>query len=257
MSGVDIGLAAAVLGGIISFLSPCVLPLVPAYLCFVAGTSMETLTAQTGDAIEKKGLNRRVMIGAIAFVLGFSTVFIALGAGAAAINPLILAYKVPLSRIAGVIIILFGLHFMGLFKIGLFYREARFAPSLPKIDSEHAAWQMAGPYVLGLAFAFGWTPCIGPVLATILTLAAARESLGEGVMLLSAYSAGLGLPFLAAALMVDRFLGFAQRFRRHMHKVEIATGLLLAGTGVLILTGSLELIAIYMIEIFPGLAELG
>ena len=260
MAALDIGFAAAAAGGVISFLSPCVLPLVPAYLCFVAGTSLEELTKAADDTgAAARQLNRRVMIGAVGFVLGFSTVFVALGAGASAINPLILAYKVPLSQVAGVVIVLFGLHFMGLFRFAFLNREARFMPSLPGGDKAATSptWQFFGPYVIGLAFAFGWTPCIGPILATILTVAASRESLGEGVALLGVYSLGLGIPFLIAAYGVQSFMRFAGGFRKHMGKVEFAAGLLLAATGVLIFLGSLETIAIFMIEVFPWLAELG
>ncbi len=259
MSSFDISYAAAAAGGLLSFLSPCVLPLVPAYLCFIAGTSFEELTREDakGEALGSEGLTRRVALGAVGFVLGFSTIFVALGAGASAINPLILGNKDILGRIAGVIIIIFGLHYMGLLRIGFLNREARFRPDHFGDVSQNLWLQFLSPYVLGLAFAFGWTPCIGPILATILAVAAAQESLTSGVLLLATYSLGLGIPFLAAAFAVRGFLTFAKRIRRHMGKIEIAAGLLLAGTGLLMALGSFEIIAITLLNVFPFLATLG
>ncbi|MES1991622.1 MAG: cytochrome c biogenesis protein CcdA [Pseudomonadota bacterium] len=259
MSGFDISYAAAAAGGLLSFLSPCVLPLVPAYLCFIAGTSFEELTreAERGGTLGGTALTRRVALGSIGFVLGFSTVFIALGASASAINPLILAHKDILGRIAGIIIIIFGLHYMGLFRIAFLNREARFQPEHLGDVSQNLVLQFLSPYVLGLAFAFGWTPCIGPILATILAIAAAQESLASGVALLAAYSLGLGLPFLAAAFAIRGFLSFAARIRRHMGKIEMAAGFLLAATGLLMALGSFEWIAITMLNTFPILGKLG
>ena len=259
MNDLGISYFAAVAGGLLSFLSPCVLPLVPAYLCFIAGTSFEELTREQahGAALGSEGLTQRVALGALGFVLGFSTVFVALGASASAINPLILAHKETLGRIAGVVIIIFGLHYMGLLRIAFLNREARFQPNqLGDVTRSH--WmQFLSPYVLGLAFAFGWTPCIGPILATILAVAASQESLRSGVLLLTAYSLGLGIPFLAAAVAIRGFLAFAKRIRRHMQKIEIAAGVLLAGTGLLMAIGSFETIAIFLINTFPVLAKLG
>lgn len=256
MSDLSISFAAAATGGLLSFLSPCVLPLVPAYLCFIAGTSLDEL--RDGDAlVNDPTLTRRIALGAVGFVLGFTTVFVMLGATASAINPYILSHKDILGRIAGLIIILFGLHYMGLFRIGLLDRDTRFHIGGTG-HGERALWsQFASPYVLGLAFAFGWTPCIGPILATILAVAASQESLTAGVSLLTVYSLGLGIPFLAAAFAVEGFLWFTARFRHHMKKVEIAAGLLLAGTGLLMLTGSFEKIAVMLINVFPSLAKLG
>lgn len=259
MTSFDISYAAAMAGGLLSFLSPCVLPLVPAYLCFIAGTSFEELTREDarGDALASNGLTRRVAIGAIGFVLGFSTIFIALGASASAINPLILAHKEILGRIAGIIIIIFGLHYMGLFRIAFLNREARFQPAHIG-DVTQSTWaQFASPYVLGLAFAFGWTPCIGPILATILAIAASHDSLASGVLLLATYSFGLGIPFLAAAFAIRGFLAFAKKIRKHMGKIEMAAGLLLAATGLLMALGSFERIAITLLNMFPFLAQLG
>ncbi|MDZ4380685.1 MAG: cytochrome c biogenesis protein CcdA [Parvibaculum sp.] len=255
----EIGYFAAAIGGLISFLSPCVLPLVPAYLCFIAGTSFEELTREDaqGKPLASEGLTLRVAIGAAGFVLGFTTIFVALGASASAINPLIIQHKELLSRIAGAIIIVFGLHYMGLFRIAFLNRDARFHIAGSGEGERSYLMQFASPYLLGLAFAFGWTPCIGPILATILTIAAAQESLAAGASLLTVYSLGLGIPFLAAAFAVRGFLSFASKFRRHMQKVEIAAGVLLAVTGLMMLTGNFERIAIFLIETFPVLGTLG
>jgi cytochrome c-type biogenesis protein len=255
----EIGYFAAAAGGLISFLSPCVLPLVPAYLCFIAGTSLEELTREDaeGKPLASEGLTQRVALGAIGFVLGFTTIFVALGASASAINPFIMSNKILLSQIAGGVIVIFGLHYMGLFHIALLDREARFHIAGNGDVARSPLMQFGSPYLLGLAFAFGWTPCIGPILATILTIAAAQESLQAGVSLLAVYSLGLGIPFLAAAFAVRGFLSFASRFRRHMRKVEMTAGLLLAATGTLMILGSFERIAIFLLETFPALATLG
>lgn len=248
---------AAFLGGLISFLSPCVLPLAPAYLSYMAGTTFEALSSEEED------VTRRTLIGATGFVLGFSTVFVALGATASFISPLILANKVVIGYVAGAVIIVLGLHYMGLFRIALLNREMRMMPAtLGPADAgdttaTSGAMQALKPYSIGLAFGFGWTPCIGPILATILSIAASRDDLAYGVSLLSVYSLGLGLPFILAAMGVRSFLAFSTRFRKHMHKVEIAAGVLLVGTGLLIFFGSLETIAYWLIDLFPGLAKLG
>lgn len=247
---------AAFLGGLISFLSPCVLPLVPAYLSYMAGTTFEALSSEDED------VTRRALVGSFGFVLGFSTVFVALGATASAISPLILANKVVIGYVAGSVIIILGLHYMGLFRIRLLDREMRLmpatlGPSGSDDTSPSPVMQALAPYGIGLAFGFGWTPCIGPILATILSIAASRDDLGYGVSLLSVYSMGLGLPFILAALGIRSFLAFSARFKRHMHKVEIAAGVLLVGTGLLIFFGSLETIAYWLIDAFPGLAKLG
>ncbi len=249
---------AAFIGGLISFLSPCVLPLVPAYLSYMAGTTFDALS-EGGSAV-----TRRTSIGAVGFVLGFSTVFVALGATASVISPLILANKVMIGYVAGSVIIVLGLHYMGVFRIALLDREMRMMPatlggpgSADDASPPHPIMQALGPYTIGLAFGFGWTPCIGPILATILSIAASRDDLGFGVSLLSVYSLGLGMPFILAAIGIQRFLAFSARFRKHMHKVEIAAGILLVGTGLLIFFGSLEIIAYWLIDLFPVLGELG
>ncbi|MEG9861894.1 MAG: cytochrome c biogenesis protein CcdA [Parvularculales bacterium] len=248
-------------GGLISFLSPCVLPLAPAYLCFVAGISLEDMDLmEKGERAEEAKLRLDVVVSAVFFVLGFSTIFIALGATAAAMNPLILEHKIWLEKVAGGVIILFGLHMMGLLRIGFLNRDIRFnQPSVNLADKQEkqSLMHMGSAYVLGLAFAFGWTPCIGPILATVLTVAAGQDSLGEGVSLLTAYSFGLGLPFIAAALGISKLLHFSRQFRPYLRTLEIVTGGLLAVTGLLIATGLLERLAWALIEYFPVLGNIG
>lgn len=240
--------AAAGGAGVVSFLSPCVLPLAPAYLCFIAGASLDEVLGDDG-AVER-AMGRRVALAAFAFVLGFSTVFVLMGASASAINRLIVEYVDILAKVAGAVIVLFGLHFMGLLRISPLYREIRFNPAASPSGP-------VGAYVVGLAFAFGWTPCVGPVLATVLTIAASRDSLGYGVSLLAVYALGLGIPFMIAALCLGPFMNFLRRFRRHVRKVEIATGALLAATGVLVFTGALSTFGFYLLEVFPALGEIG
>ncbi len=247
MFTLEISYLGALIGGLLSFLSPCVLPLVPPYLCYLGGTSLEELTA---DGAIDRNLTRRVVITAIVFVLGFTTVFVTLGATASAMGGFITDPAGVLSKIAGAIIVVFGLHFIGLFKIGLLYREARF-----HIDKRPAG--LIGAYLIGLAFAFGWTPCVGPVLAAILTLAADQQSVASGAMLLGVYSLGLGVPFIAAAFAARPFLGFMRRFRAHMRKVEIAMGVLLIVTGVMIFTGSFTDLGYWLLEAFPALGTNG
>lgn len=247
MAAVEISYLAAAGGGLISFLSPCVLPLVPAYLCFIAGTSLDKLTE---PAEVDPALARRVALMAVVFVLGFSTVFVLLGASASAVNGLVMDHLDVLGRVAGIAIVIFGLHFMGVFRIPFLYREARF-----HMASSPAGW--LGAYLVGVAFAFGWTPCVGPVLATILALAATDDSLGFGVSLLAVYSLGLGIPFIAAALGVKPFMRFMRGFRGHLRKVEIAAGGMMVATGVLIFFNSLQVLSYWLLEAFPLLATIG
>ena len=245
--GLEISYLGALLAGLISFLSPCVLPLVPPYLCFLAGTTLDQLT--DGDTIEP-GISARVFVSAIMFVLGFTTVFVALGAAASWIGQVVLEYQRELSIAAGIVIIIMGLHFLGLFRIAFMNREARF----------HHNARPAGPFgafAIGLAFAFGWTPCIGPVLGTILAVAASEDQVGYGASLLAVYSLGIGVPFLLAALAVGPFLRFMQKFKRYMGMVEKAMGGLLVVTGILFLTGAFTNFAYWLIELFPQLATIG
>jgi cytochrome c-type biogenesis protein len=255
--GIEVGILAALLGGLLSFLSPCVLPLVPPYLCYLAGTTLDELASADKPPI----VQRRVMVSALLFVAGFTTVFVALGATASIVAELLrlpvsffgLIRPTPLllilGQVAGVVIILMGLHFLGLFRIAFLYREARFQSRSP-----------AGPlgaYVMGLAFAFGWTPCIGPVLAAILTIAGSGDTVWKGAALLAVYSAGLGIPFLIAAFAVKPFLAASAGFRQHLPKVEKAMGGLLVLTGIAFLTGAMSQMAFWLLETFPVLGTIG
>ena len=249
MDGFFASALAAFFGGALSFLSPCVLPLVPGYLCFAAGLQFSELS----ELDEKGQAVARILPGALAFVGGFSVVFIALGAGASAINPLLISYQAELGQIAGITIIALGLHVAGLIHIPFLAREAR----LDSRRIEQSSAPLFAAFIMGLAFAFGWTPCIGPILATILALAAARDSMGEGVTLLAVYAAGLGLPFILAALGVGKFMAASKRIKQNMVWVERGAGGLLIATGVLIMLGSLQAFATYLLDWFPFLATLG
>lgn len=240
----EVTISAAGLAGLLSFLSPCVLPLVPPYLTFIAGAGLEDLVEE-GEARAR----RDVLIAAVLFVLGFSTVFVALGATASAVGQVLRAHLPLLSALAGVAIIAMGLHFLGLFKLSLLYREKRVA-----VEKPLGLW---GAYVMGLAFALGWTPCIGPILAAILAVASSEDTALQGAGLLAVYSFGLGAPFLAAALAMRPFVHFLQKFKRHFGKVERLVGGLLVVTGVLFLTGGVQTISFWLLETFPGLARLG
>jgi cytochrome c-type biogenesis protein len=242
----DVGYIAALLAGMLSFLSPCVLPLVPPYLCFLAGTTIEEITEEGGAS---RAVRRDVMLTAVAFVTGFSTVFVLLGATASLLGQYLRQYLWALSWAAGVAIIIMGLHFLGAFRIGLLFREKRMQVGAPA--------GTAGAYVMGLAFAFGWTPCIGPILAAILAVAGSAETLTRGMALLGVYSLGLGIPFIIAALGIERFIGFARGFGGRYRQVEIAMGGLLVITGVAFLTGGMERMAFWLIETFPALSRLG
>jgi cytochrome c-type biogenesis protein len=248
MAAIDVSYAGALGAGVLSFLSPCVLPLVPAYLCFIGGVSLDQLTGEgrrDGD-----GAAGRVLLSAAMFVLGFSAVFVALGASASAISGFLLENQVLFSRIAGVVIIVFGLHFMGVFRIRFLNAEARVHP-----QSRPAG--LLGAFLIGLAFAFGWTPCIGPVLATILSVAASRDSLSYGTTLLASYAAGLGIPFLVAAMAAGPFMRWLRRMRPYMHAIELATGGLLVLTGILFVFNSFQILSIWLLELFPILGEIG
>lgn len=240
----DVSFPAAAVAGLLSFLSPCVLPLVPPYLTFIAGTSIEELEFEGASRAR-----RDTILAAISFVLGFSTVFVALGATASAFGQVLRANQLWLSYAAGVVIIAMGLHFLGVLRIGLLYREKRAEVQNPV--------GLFGAYVMGLAFAFGWTPCIGPILAAILAVAGSQETVLLGAALLAVYSLGLGLPFLAAAVAMGRFLGFLTRFKKHLATVEKVVGVLLVLTGIGFLTGGVQDISFWLLQTFPGLAKFG
>ena len=233
----------ALIAGGLSFLSPCVLPIVPPYLAFMSGVSVNEMQAG-GSARARAGM------AALFFVLGLSTVFILLGFTASWLGSLFLQNQVLLSRIAGVVVIVFGLHFLGAFRIPFLDREAR-------IDAGEAGGSAFGAYLLGLAFAFGWTPCIGPQLGAILSLAASEANAARGALLLAVYAAGLGIPFLLAALFLTRAMGLMNRIKRHMALIEKVMGGLLVAVGVALLTGAFTALSFWLLETFPALAALG
>jgi cytochrome c-type biogenesis protein len=250
MFGIDLwdaslapALAVALAGGVLSFLSPCVLPIVPPYLAYMAGTSMEGLT-EGGEA------SRRTLRAALFFVLGLSTVFLLLGLAASAFGRLLLEHQRGMAIVAGGVIAVFGLHFLGVVRVPLLAREARF-------QATSSGGSAFGAYLLGLAFAFGWTPCIGPVLGAILSLAAQEGSVERGLLLMGGYAAGLGLPFLLTALFLQRSLGLMRGLKRHMGAIERAMGVLLLGVGVLMLTGAFSGLSFWLLETFPALGRIG
>ena len=241
----DVSIPAALIAGLVSFLSPCVLPLVPPYLIYLTGATIEHVAHDETAATSR----RAVMMSAAMFVIGFSTVFVALGASASLIGGLIRAWSGELAVVAGIVIILMGLHFLGLTRISFLMREGR----LP-IPKPVGLW---GAYVMGLAFAFGWTPCIGPILAAILSVAAAEATVTRGAGLLAVYSAGLGIPFLIAAFMVEQFSTLFSRMKRHLATVERAMGVLMIITGIGFLTGTVSDVGVWLLEMFPSLQNIG
>ncbi|UPK29292.1 cytochrome c biogenesis CcdA family protein [Bradyrhizobium sp. 195] len=241
----NVSIPAALIAGLVSFLSPCVLPLVPPYLIYLTGATIEHVESDEPGSTSK----RAIMMSALLFVLGFSTVFVALGASASLIGGLIRAWSAELSILAGLVIIVMGLHFLGLTRIGLLMREGR----LP-IPKPVGLW---GAYIMGLAFAFGWTPCIGPILAAILSIAAAEATVTKGAGLLAVYSAGLGIPFLIAALMIEQFSALFARMKGHLVTVERAMGVLMVITGIGFLTGGVSNVSIWLLETFPALQTIG
>ncbi|EEW23996.1 cytochrome c biogenesis CcdA family protein [Rhodobacter ferrooxidans] len=249
MFGIDLidaallpSLLVALLAGVLSFLSPCVLPIVPPYLAYMGGISMGEMTGTTA--------RRRVLLPALFFVLGLSTVFLFLGFTASAFGAFFLQNQEIFAKASGAVVIIFGLHFLGVFRIPILDREAR-------MDAGDRGGSALGAYVLGLAFAFGWTPCIGPQLGAILSLAASEASLTRGTLLLAVYAAGLGLPFLLAALFIERAMGVMTRLKRHMKLIERAMGLLLLLVGIALLTGAMSMFSWYLLENLPFLGQLG
>ncbi len=226
------GIPAAFAAGLVSFLSPCVLPLVPGYVSLISGVGVEELKAQETAVL------RRVMLNSIAFVLGFSIVFVVLGALSTEVGQIASQYKSVLAQVAGVLVIVFGLHLTGILRIKALYADKR----LHNVKGGNTPW---GAFVIGFAFAFGWTPCVGPILSGILVIAAAQNSVGKGILLLTVYSLGLAVPFLLTALGIERFMKFYTGFRRHMHVVEVASGALLIALGVLLVFGKFTLLSQY------------
>ncbi|SFN74302.1 cytochrome c-type biogenesis protein [Roseovarius lutimaris] len=236
----------ALVAGIISFLSPCVLPIVPPYLAYMSGVSLNELS----DASDRSGARARAVIPALFFVLGLSTVFLFLGFTASAIGTVFLQYQSYFNTIAGILVMVFGAHFIGVYRISFLDREAR-------IDAGDRGGSSFGAYVLGLAFAFGWTPCIGPQLGAILSLAASEGNVARGTTLLAIYAIGLGVPFLLVAAFLPRLTGLMGWMKRHMEQIERVMGLLLWTIGLLMLTGGFSAFSFWLLEVFPALAVLG
>ena len=240
----DVGLFASFGAGIVSFLSPCILPLVPPYLCFLAGVSLQTLSEAPSRAISLHVIGR-----AAAFVLGFGLVFVALGAAASSLGQVVSEHVFWLTRIAGGVIVLLGLHVLGVLPWTFLMRQARIEPSRPA--------SVFGAFTVGLAFGFGWTPCVGPVLASILLVAGTQDSVARGATLLSAYAAGIGVPFIAAAFVAAPFLRWLARFRRHLSTIENGMGLALVITGLTIFFGWMPIVGYWLLDAVPFLGRIG
>ena len=250
----NVTLLAAFGAGLLSFISPCVLPLIPGYLSYISGLSLDEMrgtpvAAGGGPAVAvavPAAVRRQVVLASLAFILGFTIVFVALGASATALGQYVMARLSILGKIAGAIVILFGLHTMGVLRIEWLYQEKRVQTSQQRPEG------FLGAALVGMAFAFGWTPCLGPILAGILAVAATQDTVGQGVQLLSAYSIGLGVPFFATALAINRFFAAFARIRRHYHKIEIVSGALLVAIGVLIFTDRFTIIAQWLTPYLPA-----
>jgi cytochrome c-type biogenesis protein len=226
-------LIAAFFAGLISFLSPCVLPLVPGYVSMISGAGVEELKSPQAQ------LMRRVMVNSIAFILGFSVVFVTLGAISTEVGQMAARYKHTLSIVAGFVVIIFGLHLTGIFKIKWLYTDTR-------LHNVKGSSTLFGAFVLGFAFAFGWTPCLGPILSGILAVASEEDKVAKGIILLSVYSLGLAVPFLLTSVLMERFLKFYSRFRSYMHGLEVASGALLIALGILLVMGRFTLISSWL-----------
>ncbi|WP_332065490.1 cytochrome c biogenesis CcdA family protein [Bartonella sp. CB189] len=240
--GIEISTVSVFLAGALSFLSPCVLPLVPPYLCYMAGVKIDDF--HSGKQGGKLSVRLALLSSALAFVFGFTTVFVALGASASSIGKFIGYYRDWFAMAAGVIIIIIGLNFLGCLKISFLFRDVRF-------QTHRTPSGLLGAYIVGLAFAFGWTPCIGPILGPIITLAGTKETVGEGAILLGVYALGLGVPFVLAALFSSSFMTFLRVFRVHLGKVEKVIGILLVLTGILFLTDSMQGLSFWLLENYP------
>jgi len=225
-------IAVAFIAGLVSFLSPCVLPLVPGYISIVSGSSLDQLKAQDKDV----SLSRTVLLSSVVFIIGFSITFVLLGASATWFGQVLVSRRYLFDKIAGLILIVFGVHVLGIVKINALYKDKRF-------HNVQKPRGVLGAFVMGLAFAFGWTPCLGPILAGILTIASTKQTVAEGMILLGVYSAGLGIPFLLTSLALNQFLSFYSRFKKHFHAVEMVSGALVIAVGVLMVTGSLTRLA--------------
>ena len=242
----SVSFVTAFAGGLASFVSPCVLPIVPGYLSFISGVNVAEFKASAAPS----GLVRRVAIMSCVFVLGFSTVFVSLGAAATYLGYWLQQYKRELGMVGGAVVIVLGLHTAGIIRIPWLLYEKR-------AEMKQRPVGLLGAYVVGLAFGFGWTPCIGPILGAILLYASQQETVSEGVMLLSSYSLGLGVPFIVSGLAINRFVRASGRLKRHMRAVEVASGVLLIGVGLLLLTDRLTVLAQWFSRAFPWLATIG
>ncbi len=238
----DVTVAGALLAGVLSFLSPCVLPIVPFYLTYLAGAGM---TAMAGDATVAPDIRRRAVVNAVFFAAGVATIFVALGATATMLGQLVREWLDVLRWVAAALIVAMGLHFLGVIRIGFLYRQ--FGTQAGDVRDAN----VFGSYVIGLAFAFGWTPCVGPVLAAILFMAGGQETVSQGMVLLLAYAAGMTAPFILAAFFVRPFLAWMARFRRHLGTVEKVMGATLVLFGVLIATETVNYIANWMVQYWP------
>tara|TARA_R110000787_G_scaffold164394_1_gene277500 strand:- start:2053 stop:2805 length:753 start_codon:yes stop_codon:yes gene_type:complete len=236
-------MTVALVAGVISFLSPCVLPIVPPYLAYMSGVSLNDMSSVSAA-------RRRAIVAALFFVMGLSTVFLLLGFTASAFGAFFLQNQILFSQISGVVVIVFGIHFLGIFRIPFLDREAR-------MDAGDKGGSSFGAYLLGLAFAFGWTPCIGPQLGAILSLAASEASVSRGTLLLGVYALGLGIPFLLAAMFMTRAMGVMNRLKKHMKAIERVMGLLLLVVGIAMLTGAFSTFSFWLLETFPVLGSLG
>ncbi|EAP80817.1 cytochrome c-type biogenesis protein CcdA [Sulfitobacter sp. NAS-14.1] len=244
---IDAGLLPAILialtAGIISFLSPCVLPIVPPYLAYMSGVTLNDMSSVAAA-------RRKAVIAALFFVMGLSTVFLILGFTASVFGAFFLQNQVLFARMSGIVVIIFGLHFLGVFRIPFLDQEAR-------LDAGDKGGTSFGAYILGLAFAFGWTPCIGPQLGAILSLAASEASVTRGTLLLGVYAAGLGIPFLLAAMFITRATQVMNRIKPYMKLIERGMGILLVVVGLALLTGAFTTFSFWLLETFPALGALG
>ncbi len=243
----EISTVSVFFAGALSFLSPCVLPLVPPYLCYMAGIEINDFRSEGHKG--RLSVRLALLTSVFAFVFGFTTVFVAIGASASTVGRFIGYYRDWFVVIAGVIIIIFGLNFLGLVRLGFLFRDVRFQTH--KIPSGPL-----GAYIIGLAFAFGWTPCIGPILGPVITLAGTKETVVEGAFLLGIYALGLGVPFVFAALFSSRFMKFFGSFRKYLGKVEKLIGVFLVITGLLFLTDSMQNISFWLLETYPSLSNI-
>ncbi len=239
----DISSLGALVAGLLSFLSPCVLPLVPFYLGYLAGESIHMMAE--GEEMPEN-VRRKAVIGAFAFAAGMLVVFVSLGAAATAIGQALREWFDVLRWVAGAIVVVMGLHFLGVFRIGLLYRSVKAEVNVP-------ATSIFGALLMGMAFAFGWTPCVGPALAPILMMAAGAETAMQGVWYLFVYGLGMTAPFIVAAFFVGPFLRWMRRFRRHLDKVEKAMGILLIVFGVMIATNLVQLLSTWLLNLAPDL----